>query len=68
MEESIRNLLAQVRSRGVLWIPSITNVFPLSGGNNEGGYGVVCKVQIKKFDHIPNTIELARKTPNTNDK
>jgi hypothetical protein len=43
-------------------------VLPLSGGNNEGGYGVVCKVQIKKFDHIPNTIELARKTPNTNDK
>ncbi len=57
-----------IGSYGVLWIPSTTNVLPLSGGNNEGGYGVVCKVQIKKFDHIPNTIELARKTPNTNDK
>jgi hypothetical protein len=44
MEEGVQNLLAQVRSRGVLWIPSITNVFPLSCGNNRGGYGVVRKV------------------------
>jgi hypothetical protein len=43
-------------------------VFPLLGGNNQGDYGVVRKVQIKRFDHIPNMIELAQKTPKTNDK
>jgi hypothetical protein len=50
----------------VLWIPSIANVLLLSGGDNKGGYGVVCKVWIKKGDHIPNTIKLARKTPKMN--
>jgi hypothetical protein len=34
MEEGAPNLLAQIGSHGVLWIPSITNMFPLSGGNN----------------------------------
>jgi hypothetical protein len=43
-------------------------VLLLSGGNNYGGYGVVCKVRIKKFDRIPNIIELARKTPKLDDK
>jgi hypothetical protein len=52
----------------VLWIPNTANVLPLSGGNNHGGYGVVRKVQIKRFDRIPSTIELAKKTPKTNDK
>jgi len=41
MEKGARNLLAQIGSRNVLWIPSITNVFPLSSGNNQRGYGVV---------------------------
>ncbi len=44
------------------------NVFLLLGMNNQGGYGVVCKVWIEKFDHIPNTIELAKKTPKIYDK
>jgi hypothetical protein len=52
----------------VLWIPSTTNVLPLSGGDNEGGYGVVRKVRIKRFNRISNTIELTKKTPKTNDK
>jgi hypothetical protein len=43
-------------------------VFPLLNGNNNGGYGVVCKVRIKRFDHIPSTIELAGKTPKMDDK
>jgi hypothetical protein len=33
MEESIRNLLAQIGNYGVLWILNITNVLPLSRGN-----------------------------------
>jgi hypothetical protein len=36
MEESTQNLLAQIESHGVSWIPSTTYAFPLSGG-----YGVV---------------------------
>jgi hypothetical protein len=44
MEKDIKNLLAQIGSCGVLWIPSTTNVFPLLGGDNYGGYGMVCKV------------------------
>jgi hypothetical protein len=34
MEEGAQNLLDQIRSHGVLWIPSIANVLPLLGGNN----------------------------------
>jgi hypothetical protein len=67
MEEGAQNLLAQLESCGVLWIPSITNVFPLSSRNNKGGYGVMCKVRIERFDHIPNTIELAGKIPKMDD-
>jgi hypothetical protein len=44
MEKGTRNLLIQIGSFGVLWIPSIANVLLLSGGDNKGGYGVVCKV------------------------
>jgi hypothetical protein len=29
---------------------------------------VWCEVQIERLDRIPSTIELARKTPKTNDK
>ncbi len=61
-KKGTRNLLAQIGSCGVLWIPSIANVLLLSGGDNKGGYGVVHKVWIKKSDHIPNMIKLARKT------
>jgi len=39
MEKGVQNLLAQIGSHGVLWIPIIANVFPLLGG-----YGVMCKV------------------------
>jgi hypothetical protein len=58
MEEGSQNLIVQIGSCGVLWIPSITNVFLLSSGNNQGDYGVVRKVQIERFDHIPSMIEL----------
>jgi hypothetical protein len=68
MEESAQNLLAQIGSRGVIWIPSITNVFTLSNGDNKGGYGVVCKVRIERFNHIPTMIELAGKTLKMDDK
>jgi hypothetical protein len=34
----------QIGNCVVLWIPSTTNVFPLLGGDNYGGYGVVCMV------------------------
>jgi hypothetical protein len=68
MGESVQNLLAQIGSYGVLWIPSITNVFPLSNGDNQGSYGVVHEVRIKKFDHFPITIELVGKTPKMDDK
>jgi hypothetical protein len=37
-------------------------VFPLLNGNNQGGYGVVHKVQIERFNHIQNTIDLMGKT------
>jgi hypothetical protein len=62
------NLKAQIGNRGVLWIPSITNVLPLWGGDNQGGYCVLHKVWIERFDHIPNTIELVGKTLKTYDK
>jgi hypothetical protein len=69
MEEGAQNLLAQIWSCGVLWIPTMTNVLPLLGGDNQGGYGVVHKVWIERFDHIPNIIELAGKsTPKMDDK
>ncbi len=34
MEEGAWNLLAQIASCGVFWIPSTTNVLPLSSGDN----------------------------------
>jgi hypothetical protein len=34
MEKGVQNLLAQIGNRGVLLIPSTTNVFLLSGGDN----------------------------------
>jgi hypothetical protein len=43
MEEGPQNLLAQIRSHGVLWISRIINVLSLSNGDHKGGYGVVCK-------------------------
>jgi hypothetical protein len=52
---------SQIGNHGVLWIPNTRNVFPLLGGNNQGGYNVVPKVQIKKFNRIPSTIELVGK-------
>jgi len=67
MEEGVRNFLAQIGSHGVLWIVSTSNVSLLSNGDNQGGYGVVQKVQIKRFDYIPNTIKLTRKTLKTDD-
>jgi hypothetical protein len=62
IEEGVRNLLAKIANYGVLWIPSIANVFALSCGDNQGGCGVMHKVQIERFVHIPSTIELAKKT------
>ncbi len=44
MEEDAQNLLVQIRSCGVLWILSTTNVLPLLGGDNQSAYGVVQKV------------------------
>ncbi len=44
MEEGARNFLAQIGSHGVLWIVSTSNVFLLSNGDNQSGYGVVQKV------------------------
>jgi hypothetical protein len=66
MEKRDQNLLSQIESQNILWIPSTTDVLPLLNMDNQGGYGVVHKVCIQRFDPIPNTIELARKTPKTN--
>jgi hypothetical protein len=63
MEKNDWNIFAQIWSHGVLCIPSMVYVLPLSNGDKQGSYGVVCKMCIERFDHIPNTIELARKTP-----
>ncbi len=63
MQEHAWNLLSQIGSLGVLWIPSITNVLPLFGMDNQGGYDVVHKVQIERLNHIPNTIVLGGKHP-----
>jgi hypothetical protein len=41
----------------------MANVFPLLGRDNHGGYGVVHKMRIERFNHIPSTIELAGNTP-----
>ncbi len=60
MEEGAQNFLAQIGSHGVLWVVSTLNVFLLSNGDNQGGYGVVQKVRIERFDYIPNTIKLTR--------
>ncbi len=68
MEECAQNLLAQIGSRGVSWIPSTTNVFSWLSGENQSGYGVVRKVLIERFNYIPSMIELAGKTLKTNDK
>ncbi len=68
MEEGVWNFLTQIGSCGVVWIPSIANVLPLLGGNNHGGYCVLCKVQTKRFNRIPSTIELVTKTSKTDDK
>jgi hypothetical protein len=68
MEEGVWNLLAQIGSCGVLWIPNTTNVLPLLGGDNHGGYGVVHKVRIERFDRIPNMIEFTKKTLKMNNK
>jgi hypothetical protein len=46
----------------------MANVLPLLNGNNQGGYGVVCKVQIERFNCTPNTIELVGKTLKMNNK
>jgi hypothetical protein len=68
MEEGTQNPFTQIGSRGVWWIPSIANVLPLLGGDNQGGYGVVRKMRIEIFNCIPSTIELAAKTPKMDDK
>jgi hypothetical protein len=68
MEKGVQNFRAQIGSCGVLWIPSTTYVLSFLGGDNQGGYGVVYKVRIKRFNCIPSMIELVRKTLKTNDK
>jgi hypothetical protein len=68
MSKKALKTFAQIGSHGILWIPSTTNVLPLLGGNNQGGYGVVRKVQTKRFDYISSTIALAGKTPKMDDK
>jgi hypothetical protein len=62
-----KNFLTQIGSCGVLWILSMRNVLPLSK-KQLGWLWWVCKVWIERSNHIPNTIELARRTPKTNDK
>jgi hypothetical protein len=52
----------------VFWIPNTTNVFPLLSGDNKSGYGVVHKVWIERFNHIPSTIKLPRKILKIDDK
>jgi hypothetical protein len=39
----------------------LQTTFFLVMGNNQGGYGVVCKMQIKRFDCIPNIIETLKR-------
>jgi hypothetical protein len=68
MEKNALNLLAQIGDHCVLWISSKTNVLPLLGGDNQGGCGVVCKMQIKKLDYIQNTIQLTGEIPKIDDK
>jgi hypothetical protein len=68
MEEGVQNLLAQIGNLGVLWIPNTTNVLPLLGGDNQGGYGVVHHMRIKRFNCIPSMIEFVKKTLKTNNK
>jgi len=60
--------VAQIENHGVLLIPSIRNVLPLSSGDNQGG--LWCGVQgvNRIFNCIPNTIKLAGKTLKTDDK
>ncbi len=43
-------------------------MFLVLSQNNQGGYGVVDKVQIKRFIHIPNTIELVGKITKIDDE
>jgi hypothetical protein len=43
-------------------------VLPLLNGDNQGGYGVVCKVGIEIFICIPSTIELVGNKLKMNDK
>ncbi len=68
MEEGAPNLLAQIGNCGVLWILNMINVLPLSSGDNQGGYGVVRKLQIERLDRILSMIELVGKTPKADDK
>jgi hypothetical protein len=46
----------------------MANVFPLLGVDNQGGYGVVHTMRIKRFNHILSTIELVGNTPTTYNK
>jgi hypothetical protein len=63
MEKGTRNLLAQIGSHGNITLMDSKHSKCVTIVGNQDGYGVVYKVQIEVFDHIPSTIELARKTP-----
>jgi hypothetical protein len=56
MEKKVQNLVCRIGSQGILWIPNTMNVLPLSSMDNQGGYGVVYKVRIERFNHISSTI------------
>ena len=60
-EQSMKAALEQHMYSGMVWIPDMAIIVPLSGKVGEGGYGVIRKVRIANMDGIPVYIEFAGK-------
>jgi hypothetical protein len=60
-EQALKAAMERHMHGGVVWIPNVAKVVPLSGFNAQGGYGKVRKVRIANMPGIPIHIEFAGK-------
>ena len=60
-EQLMKAVMEQHMQSGVVWIPDMATIVPLSGKAGEGGYGMIRKVHIANIPGIPVFIEFGGK-------
>ena len=62
-ENALKAAMENHMNHGIVWVPEIAKVTPLSGYDAKGGYGKVQKVRISGMEGVSMHIEFAGKLP-----